>query len=145
MNDNFNKDKLLKNLEKLVEKLDAWGGAVMVYDEEKDALVCAASVNIPKDWAEIENPMGSSSLNEEAYTYASIIKMNDLNIDSLPGTESKHPITAVLIGPIKKGRKILGTIEILHDEEEKEFSHKDEKLLKAESTLFADCFYTKNK
>ena len=141
----LNKRKLLKCLKKLVLKLKAWGGAVMVYDEKKDALLCAASVNIPKDWAEIENPMGSSSLNEESFTYASIIKRNDLNLESLLGTESKHTITAVLIGPIQKGKKILGTIEILHDEQGKEFTHRDEKLLKEESFSFADCFYTKSK
>lgn len=133
----FDQKKLQDALRDLVTKLNAWGGAIMLYDPVNRRLQCAVGYDVPKDWEKIVNPLDGDSLNVQAFRENRIVRRNDLQIDSLPGAASKHAITAVLIAPIKKGPQVLGTVEILHDKEGEAFSAEDEVFLKSWVTVVA--------
>lgn len=127
-------EKLLRTaLERAIRLAHADGGEVCVFDEEKQALRVVACHNLDKDytgtWMSVGEGAGGKAV---ALKKTLIIK----DYDTWPGRMKAYGgvrIHATIVSPLMTGDRVLGTISILHFNEQNQFSKNDQYIL----SLFA--------
>lgn len=119
------------SLESIVKETGADSAAIMAPNEAEGHMFCYASFNMPPEWVTIKNafddytPQG----NVQVYKTGKSIIANHLR-EMLEG----YYIESVMIAPIKHKGRTVGTLELIHDRNNKAFTL--DNLRKAEA--FAD-------
>jgi GAF domain len=114
-------------IKKLVLKLNASSGAIMVVDEREKVLKCGASYNMPDVWVQLVNPLENTpdkNTNGRVAVTGKAEIINNMNIDF-----HGHPIYSVIVVPIKKSEIVIGNIEIITDDHTKNFDAFDQAIL----------------
>jgi transcriptional regulator with GAF, ATPase, and Fis domain len=114
-------------LESLVKDIGASSAAIMTANLTKRHLYCYDSYNMPVEWTKIKNPFDNYTAygNVHVYKTGTHIIKNDYKAEF-----HKYYIEAVMIIPIKRGNRTIGTLELIHRRKKKAFSESD--LQKAE-------------
>lgn len=110
------------SLESIAKDIRADSAAIMVPNLAEGYLFCYDSFNMPQEWIEIKNSFKEKTHggNVEVYKTGKPAISNHLQA-RLKG----YGIESVMIVPIKRRRKTIATLELVHSKEDKVFTDSD--------------------
>src|ERR1700712_1280158 len=112
-------------LQKLCESINGFTASIMLPDYENNVLRSTICYNLPADWAALTNPFDGTTDNGNSFVNDVTVIKNGLQQKTLRTAETMHPIESVIVVPIKKSEKVIGTLVVLGDDPNTTFGKED--------------------
>ncbi len=112
-------------LKRAVKLLDATGGDLGLFDEEKYEVYVVTSFNMGKDFSGTRHSLGEGAMGKVAETGKPIIIPDYREWEGRSPKYADGPWHAVMAAPLKAQDRLIGAIGIVHTDPERKFTRSD--------------------
>lgn len=116
---------IVNQLKVLCDDLHGFTASIMIPNYSKNVLESRYYHNLHKEWASLTNHLDESTDNGTAFTTGKPVIKNNLGLKTLRQSKHQHPIEAVIVVPIIRGKKSVATLVVLADDPTVQFSNSD--------------------
>lgn len=126
-------------LQEVCSEIGGFTAAVMIFDEKEELLKTKYSYNLPESWAALTNTLDTSTDNGTAFIEQRTVIRNKLRLPTLRSASPNHPIETVIVVPLSRQDRRIGTLVVLGDGVDVTWGKKEERVVKKVAQQIVDC------